>query len=244
MKKATAKQEAGKQEVEKPKVAQQAATKQEPLKQETVSPEVVKQVTSKQVPSKKLKAATAESTIRILKRGTCPSLTGKSKLGYQIGVDTKGEVQLRVCANSGGGMFSDEFVSLNAIQELFAKVPADKPITSFLLFSLYKGKSANTPGFLFAALKQEGMVQAGKDKKRGYERGDPKKFMAEVKALMASKVDLKGDDTGEKAEVQPQKAEAQGEKAEAQKIKAQPTPAAIIKKTAAKTTSKKSSKKA
>ncbi len=181
--------------------------------------------------------------MRILKIGTCPSLSGKSKLGYQIGCTAASEIQVRVCGNDGGGMFSNEFVALSSVQEFFAKVPDDKPITSFLLAPLFQGRSTNTPGFLFAVLKQEGLVQAGKGKQRGYERGDPTKFMAEVKALMASKVDLKGDDTGEKAEVQPQKAEAQGEKAEAQKIKAQPTPAAIIKKAASKTATKTTSKK-
>ncbi len=225
-----------------------ATAKQETAKQEAAKKEAVKQETPKQKAPKKPASGIPESTIRILKNGTCPSLSGKSKLAYQIGCtigDTAAsEIQVRVCGNDGGGMFSFEFVSLSSIQELFAKVPNDKPLTSFLLVPIFQGKSANTPGFLFAVLKHEGLVQAGKDKKRGYERGDPKKFMAEVKALMASKVDLKGDDTGEKAEVQPQKAEAQGEKAEAQKIKAQPTPAAIIKKTAAKTTSKKSPKKA
>ncbi len=47
-----------------------------------------------------------------LKRGTCPTLTDKSDLGYEIGVDSRGEVQLRVVENSGSGSFSDDWVAL------------------------------------------------------------------------------------------------------------------------------------
>ncbi len=226
MKRATPKQTAANQETPNPETPNPETPKQEALKS----------VTLKSATPKKPKAAAVESTIRILKRGTCPSLSGKSKLTYQIGCTIGGtiggtaasEIQVRVCGNDGGGMFGDEFVSLNAIQELFAKVPADKPITSFLLFSLYKGKSANTPGFLFAVLKQEGLVQAGKDKQRGYERGDSKTFMSEVKALMASKVDLKSE--GEQHESQPQTGNEDSK------------PAASIKKAASKTASKAASK--
>ncbi len=242
MKRATPKQTAANQETPNPETPNPETPNPETPNPETLKSVTLKSATPKSATPKKPKSATAGTPIRILKRGTCPSLSGKSKLTYQIGCTAASEIQVRVCGNDGGGMFGDEFVSLNAIQELFAKVPADKPLTSFLLVPLFEGKSANTPGFLFAVLKHEGLVQAGKDKQRSYERGDPKKFMAEVKALMASKVDLMEEDKPKKAKVQPQKAEAQaeaqGEKAEAQKIEAQPTPAATIKKAASETASK------
>lgn len=124
-----------------------------------------------------------EPAMRVLKTGTCPSLSGKSKLTYQIGCMGKSDIQLRISANSGGGFFSDDWVSLSDIQEALDKAPSGKPITSFVLNKLSRGKSMNTPGFLFAALKQEGLVQASQEKQRCYERGDLKGFMESVKAL-------------------------------------------------------------
>jgi len=124
-----------------------------------------------------------ESAIRILKTATCPSLSGQSKLTFVIGLSPKSEIYFRVSANTGHGFFSDEWVPLGDIQQAFDKVPSGKPITSFALSPLYKGKSSNSPGFLFAVLKQEGLVQPSKDKARCYERGDLKGFMAGIKAL-------------------------------------------------------------
>src|ERR1019366_4747872 len=108
---------------------------------------------------KSVKAVTPEATtnpdsaVRILKTGTCPSLSGKSKLTYQLGCMGKSDLQFRISANSGTGFFSDDWVSLSDIQEVLDKGPSGKPITSFVLVPLFRGKSMNTPGFLFAAMK-------------------------------------------------------------------------------------------
>jgi hypothetical protein len=83
----------------------------------------------------------------------------------------------------------------------------------------------NSPGFLFAALKQEGLVQASKDKARCYERGDLKEFMAGIKALSDLTADAKAQQP--KAEAKPQKAEDR------------PAPAASPKKIPAKASAKK-----
>ena len=141
-----------------------------------------------------MKPATPNPEIRILKIGSGPSLAGKGKLTYHIGCTDKSEVQFRVYANTGGGFFNNDWISLSAIQQVFDKHPSSKPLTSHVLNPLYRGQSANTPGFLLAALKQEGLVQPVKDKLRCYERVDPKEFISEVKALIKSSVDLKVDD--------------------------------------------------
>ena len=135
--------------------------------------------------------------IRILKVGSCPSLSGKSTLTYHIGCDPQSEVLIRVHANSGGGYWSQEWVAFEAIQKT---LPKDKPITSFTLRSLFKGKSTNSPGFLLAVLKTEGLVHPVDEKQRSYTRGEPDAFLAEVKALMASPVALQADDKPRKAE--------------------------------------------
>jgi len=130
--------------------------------------------------------------IRILKAASCPSLSGKSTLSYQIGYGVNGVststtepvIQLRVYANSGGGFFNKDWIDLSTIQQLFEKCPSNKPITSFVLYPLFHGRSLNTPAFLLAVLKQEGFLQPMKDKLRNYERLDPTGFMTEIKSLI------------------------------------------------------------
>lgn len=155
----------------------------------------MKQATAKQ------EAPVAVQAIRILKIASCPTLSGKSTLTYHIGCAVNGEgictadseINLRIYANDGGGFFSNEWISLDKIQQVFAKVPADKPITSFVLHSIFRGKSVNTPAFLLAALRQEGLVKQSEDKQRQYERIDPAEFIAGVNTLIATDVDLKVD---------------------------------------------------
>src|ERR1035437_406565 len=88
--------------------------------------------------------------IRILKIGSCPSLAGKGKLTYHIGCTDKSEVQFRVYANTGGGFFNNDWSSLDAIQQVLDKHPSSKPLTSHVLNPLFRGQSANTPGFLLS----------------------------------------------------------------------------------------------
>lgn len=133
---------------------------------------------------------TVSRAIRILKIATCPSMSGKSKLTYHIGGSANSEILFRVYANTASGFFSKEWITLTAIQQLFGKAPKADAITSFALMPLFKGKSINTPAFLFAGLLNEGLVKPSTTTKRCYECTDSKKFFAEVKALAASKVDL------------------------------------------------------
>ena len=128
-------------------------------------------------------------TIRILKIASCPTSSGKATLTYHIGSTTDKDIQFRVVANTGGGLFSPEWISLSAIQPAFEQAPF--PLTSFPLINLYQGKSTNTPAFLMAVLKNERLVRNLEGKIRGYEILDSKAFIDEMNALMASDVDLK-----------------------------------------------------
>jgi len=117
--------------------------------------------------------------IRILKTGTCPSLSGKSKLTYEIGAGPASEICMRITKNSGAGMFGKGWVELEGIHKLVN----DKPITSTTLAPLFKGGSANSAGFLLAVMKYEGLMQ---ESGRAYERLDGKAFFAEIKTLMGT----------------------------------------------------------
>ena len=105
-------------------------------------------------------SVTAEPPIRIVKIASCPSLSGKSTLKYNVGCTPDSKIYFRVFENSGGGFFSQEWISLGAIQKALDKASSDKELTSFLLYPLFSGRSQNSPGFLLAAVKAEGLVQS------------------------------------------------------------------------------------
>jgi len=128
-------------------------------------------------------------SMRILKIATCLNNSGKATLTYHIGCTSDKDIQFRVIANTGGGLFSPEWISLSAIQVAFEKAPV--PLTSFPLIQLYKGKSTNTPAFLMAVLKHEGLVRHLDGNIRGYESVDSSTFVDEMQALIATDIDLK-----------------------------------------------------
>jgi len=50
--------------------------------------------------------------MKVLKTDTCKTLSGKSTLTYQIGVDPDSVIHLRIAGNIGGGFFSDEWLGV------------------------------------------------------------------------------------------------------------------------------------
>jgi len=122
---------------------------------------------------------TKDLSIRILKSGSCPSLSGKSKLTYEVASSDDGDLALRVATNTGGGFFSDEWLPLSAIEKA-AHGSAKKGLTSTTLRPLFKGKSVNTAGFLLAVLKHEGAIHLQEGKTRLYEVGDFEGFLASM----------------------------------------------------------------
>jgi len=129
----------------------------------------------------KAKDAPADSHIRVLKVGTCPSLSGRSTLTYRLGSAADNEIHLRIHANSGPGCFGRDWVALRTLQQALAKVPG--PITSGSLNATFAGRSQNTSGFVLAALFQEGLLKPLRDA-RGYQPSDGVEFMKEVRRLL------------------------------------------------------------
>jgi hypothetical protein len=120
-------------------------------------------------------------SIRILKVASCPTSSGKSTLTYHVGCTSDNEIHFRITGNTGGGFFSPEWVSYSEIQPAMEK--ATLPLTSFPFIKPYQGKSTNTPAFLMAAIKNEGLVRNLEGKIRGYELLDNKPFMDEMNGL-------------------------------------------------------------
>lgn len=128
-----------------------------------------------------------ESAIRILRAATCPSLSGKSKLAYEIGCTDQSQIQCRIVANSASGSFNREWIDVQAIRFAFERAPRGATITSDALRPLFKGKSVNNQLFLFAVLKNEGLVKPSDKSKRGYERAESSEFMSWQQALINGK---------------------------------------------------------
>jgi hypothetical protein len=104
--------------------------------------------------------------VQALKRSSCPTLSGKSTLHYEVGLDAKETPLFLITACTGGGFFSKEWVSLPSIRLALQKSQA---ITAILLFPLFKGKSVNTPGYLLAVLRAEKLIQPLPGKTRIHE---------------------------------------------------------------------------
>jgi hypothetical protein len=139
-----------------------------------------------------MKTVTPESNIRILKIGSCESVSRKSTLTFHIGCTADGEIQFRIYANTAAGFFSQEWLPLTSINQVLSK--AGGHFTSFALQSLFRGKSQNNTAFLLAVLQREGLVGRAIDKKRCYDKLDAGPFIAEIKALIGSDTSLNADD--------------------------------------------------
>jgi hypothetical protein len=138
----------------------------------------------------KKEALPPDTLIRILKIGTCTSLSGRSELTYHLGCNADSEIHFRVVQNSGNGQFNAEWVPLTLIEKLLTQHPADKPLTSRVMQPVFRSKSSNSPAFLFASLKAEGLVKARDGKDSGYLLGDIEGFKQAMSALIAAGADL------------------------------------------------------
>ena len=128
-------------------------------------------------------AVSTENPIQVLKEATCPTSSGKSTLGYQIGTSEKGEVHFKLAYNSGTGHFTSSWISFKDVQAALKAWPEDLPVTSMALRPLSKGKSANDAGFATAVLVAEGFLEKVPGKSRVHTAIDPKLFKAKVEAL-------------------------------------------------------------
>ena len=122
--------------------------------------------------------------MRILKVTSCPSISNKSILTYHIGCLEK-EIYIRLFENSERGLFSKEWLLLDQLE-----LTEDRAITSSFVQGVFKGRSANTGGFLMAVLKNEELIKPIEGKSRSYRCADPAAFIAAIQALIDSEVSL------------------------------------------------------
>ena len=123
--------------------------------------------------------------LRVVKTGACSSLSGKTKLTYEIACGPAADLHVRIAKSTGTGVFSKAWIAWEQLQRVVEK-NAPRPITSHTLTPLFKGLSVNTAGFLLAALKHEGLVRPLQDKPRCYELHDATAFFTELQTLMGA----------------------------------------------------------
>ncbi|EXI73243.1 MAG TPA: hypothetical protein DIT03_02540 [Candidatus Accumulibacter sp.] len=154
----------------------------------TPKPVTPKPATPKAV--KAVKTVPAVPSLRILKIGHCLTVSGKSTLTYHVGCTPESAIQIRLYTNSGKGFLNQDWIPWTAIQERLKPQSGETFFTSQVLHALFRGKSLNSPGFLMAVLKAEGVVKASAVKRRCYETVENAGFLAGIERLMASTVDL------------------------------------------------------
>lgn len=140
--------------------------------------------------------ATTEPPLRILKIARCPTVSGKSTLTYHVGCTPESAIKIRLYGNTGNGFLNQDWIAWKAIQEKLEPQLGATSFTSQVLHSLFDGKSLNSPGFLMAVLKAEGVVRVSTVKRRCYEPVKNSGFLAEIERLMASGVALDADTEG------------------------------------------------
>lgn len=136
---------------------------------------------------------TSTNSIRIIRIATCPSLSGTSTLEYHVGVSGHcgDSVFFRIYANSGGGLFNPEWIALDAIRAAVATLPPDAPFRVAVLNGLYEGKSVNSPSFLAAILKAEGLItSAGEGEQRRYHLANAEAWWSGIQALITAGTNL------------------------------------------------------
>jgi hypothetical protein len=136
--------------------------------------------------SKSKSAEASDSTddlISAIREATCPTSSGKFTLSYQMGRNDSGDIFIKVSGNDGGGFWSPEWVTYKSIEQAIAEWPIDQGITSMAFRKIFRGKSANTPGFLVAVLCAEGLLEPMGDKKRDHQACDPTAFLNSLEEL-------------------------------------------------------------
>ena len=158
---------------------------------------------TKKSPATKINPETPINPVQVLKEVNCPTSSGKSILGYQVGTDDSGAIYLKVASNDGGGYFSTEWIAFADIQAAIEAWPKDQGVTSMAFRKIFRGKSANTPGFLIAILAAENLLEPMADKKRVHQACDPAPFLSSVEELKEEAGITSGKKPAAKAKAKP-----------------------------------------
>ena len=96
-----------------------------------------------------------DDLIRVLRVDSCLSLSGQSTLTYEIGVKGDSALYVRLIGNTGGGLFSDEWISCDLLEDF---IKGKTKLTSGSFKAFFPNKSVNTGGFVMAVTKSLGLI--------------------------------------------------------------------------------------
>jgi hypothetical protein len=134
-----------------------------------------------------------QDEMKVFKEGTCPSLSQKSTLTYEVGCGNDRAVHIRITGNTGKGIINRGWIMLADLEPLLKN---GEPVTAKAMRSILQGRSSNTVGFLTAVLLAERLLKVSPEDPHGYLPVDPVDYR-KVQALM---------DTPQSAEDKPVKA--------------------------------------
>lgn len=124
--------------------------------------------------------------VRIINTETLSGLsTLEIHFGYAVGNPT--DLYLRIWLNSGNGLFSRQWISMDEIHAVLAK--AEKQFNASALNPIGIGMSANNPSFTCAGLVAENLIQKS-HASRSYELNDWTLWRQEMAKLIASNPDI------------------------------------------------------
>lgn len=122
--------------------------------------------------------------IEVIHTGTCESLSGRSDLTFAIGRHIEsGALYIALTGNSGKGMFSSQFVSATAIQEV---VIGNHEVTGLSLKVIYPNVSTNSNAFLLSVLRAIGLVEVDPEQTRRHRHVSGQTLEKCVSKLMAN----------------------------------------------------------
>lgn len=117
------------------------------------------------------------SSIKVISTKSCSSLSGKCTITYKLGRSEQGDLHIRLHENSGGGFFNDDWYPATVIVDALLAVGKVESVTSRVIAPLFRGRSANTPAFLTAVLRNEGALLPYKRTSRRHIIGDLDAFL-------------------------------------------------------------------
>jgi hypothetical protein len=124
-----------------------------------------------------------ENEIQLTRSASCDSLSGKGTIiTYEVGIS--GDCKyFRLVSCTSSAKFCKDWISMVDIQQLLAGSPN---LTSKTLQPVYAGKSANSPGFMLAALVHEKLCSTGKE--TSAPEGPPQKKPAKARKDTAKEI--------------------------------------------------------
>ncbi len=115
--------------------------------------------------------------IKVIASKSCPSLSGNCTIAYKLGRDADDALHIRLHENTGGGFFNGGWYPAKTIVDLLRAEGKVESVTSRVIAPLFRGRSANSPAFLTAVLRNEGVLLPYKRTSRRHIIGDLDAFL-------------------------------------------------------------------